>query len=403
MTNNPNPKVTMWLPDPLPKDVAESLHRLCNSEDVQHVAVMPDVHLSGSVRQVHAASCRVSSNRLNVSSTPSVCNGVAVATMELVYPVAVGSDIGCGMLAIAIDLESDALSTEQSAGQLLSGLYQKVPPLKHPRSNRPADLPETLANTPLSHPALEKQKDRDGLFQLGTLGRGNHFVEFQSDADGRLWLMLHSGSRGLGQAITNHHLRSTQLSQSRLGFLDATTPVGQAYLSDVNWAIEYAIQNRLAMARVIESLLSDQFATTIEWSTLIHCHHNHVRRETHFGQQFLVHRKGALPAADQEPGVIPGSMGTHSYHVTGRGHSAALQSSSHGAGRALPRSIARHQISRQDLKRQMEKVWFDTSQIDTLRDESPAAYKDISRVMRAQRELTRIVRQLRPLLVYKGN
>ena len=173
--------------------------------------------------------------------------------------------------------------------------------------------------------------------------------------------------------------------------------------SDVDWAIDYAMQNRLAMARAVESLLGSLFEVAVDWSTLIHCHHNHVRQETHFGEQFLIHRKGALSAADQEPGVIPGSMGTRSYHVTGRGFSAALQSSSHGAGRLLPRAVARHQVSRMDLERQMHNVWFDAKRGDRLRDEAPAAYKEVGRVMRAQRELTRIMRQLRPVLVYKGN
>jgi tRNA-splicing ligase RtcB len=128
-----------------------------------------------------------------------------------------------------------------------------------------------------------------------------------------------------------------------------------------------------------------------------------VQREVHFGQELWVHRKGALPAAESQPGVIPGSMGSRSYHVTGRGLPESLQSSSHGAGRAMARQQARQQVSRRHLQQQMRGVWFNQRQADSLRDEAPSAYKDIGRVMRAQRDLTRIVRELRPLLVYKGS
>ncbi len=371
--------VTMWVTEPLPSDVSKSLQRLARSEDVRHVAVMPDVHLAGDV-----------------------CNGTVIATKDLIYPLAVGGDIGCGMLAVACDLGADALSNEMNAGRVMAGLYQRIPSNKHPQSAVPEQLPASLNDQPLSTSSLEKLKHRDGRFQLGTLGRGNHFVEFQSDADGRLWLMLHSGSRGMGHAITEHHLRRTTQAPSALGCLDASTPEGLAYLSDQEWATEYATQNRLAMARAVEALLHEIFSTSLDWSTLIHCHHNHVRRETHFGEDLWVHRKGALPASESEPGVIPGSMGNHSFHVAGRGEKTALRSSSHGAGRSLARHLARKSISRHELNKQMKGIWFDQRRADTLRDEAPSAYKDIHRVMRAQRELTRITRELKPVLAYKG-
>jgi tRNA-splicing ligase RtcB (3'-phosphate/5'-hydroxy nucleic acid ligase) len=377
--NAPSAQVSMWLTEPLSSEVSKSLQRLANSDDVRQVAVMPDVHLAADV-----------------------CNGTVIATNDLIYPVAIGNDIGCGMLAIACDLSADAISDELIAGRIMAGLYQRIPSNKHARSNLPDELPASLMAAELSVPSLEKLKQRDGLFQLGTLGRGNHFVELQSDSEGRLWLMLHSGSRGMGQAITDHHKRFTQASGTGLGFLDATEPTGKAYLSDLAWAIEYAMQNRLSMARSVESVLQSLFAAALDWSTLIHCHHNHVRREQHRDEQLWVHRKGALPATKNEPGVIPGSMGSRSYHVSGRGDARSLQSSSHGAGRSLARHVARQKISRHDLQRQMKGVWFDQRRADGLRDEAPSAYKDINPVMRAQRELTRIVRELRPILAYKG-
>ena len=372
-------EISMWLTEPLPIDVSKSVLRLASLEDVRHVAVMPDVHLAGEV-----------------------CNGTAIATKELVYPLAVGSDIGCGMLAVACDLPSQVLSNEQAAARVLAGLYQRVPANKHPRDHLSDNLPSSLMGTNLSTAYLDRLKQRDGLFQLGSLGRGNHFVEFQSDTEGRLWLMLHSGSRGMGQAIADHHLRTTTPAASGLGFLEASTEAGRAYLSDLGWAIEYAMQNRLRMAHAVQDLTQSIFAASLDWSTLIHCHHNHVRRESHQGEELWIHRKGALPASGDETGVIPGSMGSRSFHVAGRGVATALRSSSHGAGRLQPRHVARQKVSRRDLQHQMKGIWFDQRHSDNLRDEAPNAYKDISRVMRAQRELTRIVRELRPVLAYKG-
>jgi tRNA-splicing ligase RtcB len=380
MTNDAAAKVTKWLSEPLPTEVSQALDRLAQTDDVCHVAVMPDVHLAGEV-----------------------CNGTVIATRELIYPQAVGSDIGCGMLAVACDLPADVLANELTAARVLAGLYEHVPANKHPGSRVPEQLPDELMRHDLSSPSLVKLKSRDGLYQLGSLGRGNHFVEFRSDLQGRLWLMLHSGSRAMGQAISEHHLHQAELSASGLSFLDASHPDGLAYLSDLNWAIEYAVQNRLAMARAVEWLMQTLFATEFDWTSLIHCHHNHVQREVHFGQELWIHRKGALPAAESQAGVIPGSMGSRSYHVTGRGLPESLQSSSHGAGRAIARQAARQRISRRDLQQQMRGVWFNQRQVDSLRDEAPSAYKEIGRVMRAQRDLTRIIRELKPLLVYKGS
>lgn len=372
-------KISMWLADPLEPEVSTAIQRMLKSDDVQYAAVMPDVHLAGDV-----------------------CNGTVIATRELVYPQAVGSDIGCGMLAVGIDLDARALSTAQQAARVLAGPYSSIPTNKHSRSNRPEELPASLREMSLSAASLDKMRSRDALLQLGTLGRGNHFVEFQTDASGRLWLMVHSGSRGMGQAISDHHLRVAQPGESGLRFVEAAADNGKAYLLDLNWAIEYAIQNRLAMARAVEELIASLFNSTLDWSTLIHSHHNHVQFESHEGCEFWIHRKGALPADEGRPGVIPGSMGSHSYHVSGRGCAAALNSSSHGAGRSFARHLARQRISRRDLQRQMRDVWYDHRRSDSLRDEAPGAYREIGRVMRAQTDLTRITRHLQPLLVYKG-
>jgi tRNA-splicing ligase RtcB len=256
----------------------------------------------------------------------------------------------------------------------------------------------------MSDARLARLAERDGRVQFGTLGRGNHFFEIQSDPDGQLWIMLHSGSRAMGQAITAQHVGvAERLSKRRrLPYIDAETAEGTAYLEDVAWAVRYAEQSRLAMLRATEQMLDKMFGVAVNWETLIHANHNHVQQETHADELLWVHRKGALPAGEGESGVIPGSMGSPSFHVTGRGCAESLCSSSHGAGRSMSRTEAAQRISPRQLGREMRGVWFDVRKVHRLCDEAPSAYKDVLAVMRAQRELTRIERQLQPLLSYKG-
>lgn len=374
-------RVKSWLTNPMSADVVRSIERLCQADDVRQVAVMPDVHLAADV-----------------------CVGVAVATEQLIYPAAIGSDIGCGMLAVRFEAEADLLADARGAARVMASMYRLIPSIKHAREQVPDSLPKQLADWSLSDPSLEKLKDRDGRFQFGTLGRGNHFVELQADEQDRLWLMVHSGSRSMGQAITSHHLKKVNErdQRSKLRCFDADSTAGQAYLADVSWAIAYAAENRLAMSAAVAQLLGELFDVAMAAGSLIHSDHNHVRREAHGGKDYWVHRKGALSAAFDEPGVIPGSMGAASFHVVGRGVRESLCSSSHGAGRAMSRGEAATRINVRRLEREMDGVWFDHRRAALLRDEAPSAYKDIYAVMRAQRELTKIERQLRPILSYKG-
>jgi tRNA-splicing ligase RtcB len=365
----------IWSADPLPADVARSAERLCRADDVCHVVLLPDVHLARDV-----------------------CVGAVIATRRLIYPAAVGGDIGCGMASVAVNAAADVIADERRAAWLLASLYREVPWNRQPERQ---PWPDALEKLVLSHPALDKLAERDGRVQLGTLGRGNHFLELQADADQRLWLMVHSGSRGMGQAITAHHTRAAPRTAG-LACLDATTDAGRAYLNDVAWARAYAAENRLAMLRAVELLLHEGFSATLDWSTLIHSDHDHVRRETHFGEEFWVHRKGAQPAAAGEPGIIPGSMGTATFHVEGRGCAEAWLSCSHGAGRQLSRDAARRSIGVLRFERQLEDIWFDRRRSQALCEEAPQAYKDIERVLRAQKDLVKIIRRLEPVLCYKG-
>lgn len=365
-----------WTIEPLLPDVAKAIERLRRAEDVCRVAVMPDVHLA-----------------------TDVCVGVVVATHNMLYPPAVGNDIGCGMAAVAIDASADLLDDEHSAALVLRQLYERVPSNRH---RGRCDLPDSLQKLSLSDPALEKLAQRDGLVQLGTLGRGNHFLEFQADEEERLWVMVHSGSRGVGQAISRHHTTKCTGKSAGLPFLEADSDAGRAYQNDLEWARCYARESRLSMLRSVAAILVELFGAPMDWESMIQSDHNHVRRESHFGEEYWVHRKGAQPADAGEAGLIPGSMGTASVHVTGRGCPEALLSCSHGCGRELSRDAARRRISPGQLEDQLHGVWYDRRRSRQLCDEAPAAYKDIDDVVRAQRDLVRLVRRLRPILSYKG-
>jgi len=400
MSDKP-PELHQWLIQPLSSEVARSMRKLARRADVAHIALMPDVHLS-----------------------ENVCVGTVMATTHLLYPSAVGGDIGCGMAAMAFDADASVLASETNAARLLSALREKVPSNRH---RSPQSLPQLLTEpaqqfspTPdpelkatdriscnpceslLSHPRLEAIKRRDGAVQFATLGGGNHFLEFQTDdaEDGRLWLMLHTGSRAIGQAIRDHHLACAV--GRPLPALDSHTPAGQAYLADMDWAVRYAEASRRTIAEHVSQIMRDLFGIAPVESTYFDCHHNFIRAELHDGRSLYVHRKGAIPAAAGEPGIVPGSMGTASFHVEGKGHAPSLNSGAHGAGRAMSRDQARRQITPRDLARQMNGIWFDPAMASALCEEAPAAYKQIEKVLRAQRDLVRVARRLRPMLVYKG-
>jgi tRNA-splicing ligase RtcB len=364
-----------WLAEPLPEEVRGPIDRLVRADDVRAVVVLPDVHWA-----------------------ENVCVGIAVATGSLLYPQAVGSDIGCGMAALRLCGTADLLATAEPAARVLAGLERVLPTI---RRGGDARLPDDLQSRPLSAPALDRLARRDGRVEFATLGRGNHFLELQRDAEDQLWLMVHSGSRAMGPAILRHHVRRGRATSSGLVALQADSAAGQDYLADLDWAIAYARHSRRAMAESAAALLGELFGLEPDWSSWIACVHNHVARECHGGETLWVHRKGAMPLLADELGVVPGSMGTASFHVAGRGVADALCTSAHGAGRQLGRAAARRLPARQFLRR-MHGVWFDHRRTEALKEESPDAYKDIGAVMRAQRDLVRVVRRLDPVLSYKG-
>ena len=363
--------VHRWLAEPLPRDVASALQRLAAAPGVAHVAVMPDVHLA-----------------------EHVCIGTVVGTADSLYPQAVGGDIGCGIAVVALAATAEALADPAAAERLFAALAEHVPALRQRRRRE-------LADVGLSDGALDRAVRRDMQFELGTLGRGNHFLEVQADDQDQLWLMVHSGSRALGPAVRDHHLARGQPAGKGFVALPAVGH-GRDYLHDHDVALWFAAQNRRAIAEAAATALHEALGLTAEWATWQDVVHNFVRRERHGDVELWVHRKGAASARAGEFGAIPGSMGSWSYHVAGRGCAAALCSSSHGAGRRLPRGEAMRRISVRDLERQLDGVHFPRELAAALRDEAPAAYKDIGAVMRAQRDLVKVVRRLRPVLAWKG-
>ena len=378
--SNSIPIVKKWVSHRLNPDVQRSLNRMSQAPDVQYLAIMPDVHLA-----------------------TDVCIGTVLATKSIVYPAAVGGDIGCGILAIELLVDHHRFADERAAVELLAELYRVIPRNRHQTETMPTQIDNELLDWKLSDARLEKMKHRDARVQLGTLGRGNHFLEFQSDVDGKLWLMIHSGSRSMGQWITAHHLAiaSGEPKRKLIG-LDSTNPSGQAYLKDMQWARKYAELNRLAMMNATLEMLFLNWGIEPNRHSLVHTDHNHVARETHFGNEWLVHRKGAQRLDVDQRGIVPGSMGTCSFLVAGRGCPESLNSCSHGAGRQLSRTEARRRVSMRRFVSQMKQVRFDQRNANRLRDEAPEAYKDVREVMRCQRELVRVVAEHVPVLSFKG-
>lgn len=357
--------ISFFVSEPPPADVQASLGAWRRAPGVQSIAVMPDVHLARDV-----------------------CIGTVIATDDALYPAAVGGDIGCGMLALrlaGVDAHLDASQAERA----LAALADAAPIM---RRRAPAPWPDELPTRP-PHASVDGRMVRQ---QLGTVGRGNHFVELQADAFGEVWLLIHTGSRGAGQAIRAHHMRGPRRP------IDANTPAGAAYLADLTWARGYAQANRRAILLAVVGALRRCLGARPVIDSLIECDHNHVQQEIHGGRPCWVHRKGALHAGVGVPGLIPGSMGAPSYHTVGRGHPDALCSSAHGAGRRLSRTDARRVLCVERFARSMRGIWFDQRRARALLAEAPAAYRDIGAVMRAQRELVRIERRLRPVLNYKG-
>jgi tRNA-splicing ligase RtcB (3'-phosphate/5'-hydroxy nucleic acid ligase) len=362
-----------WLTEPLSEDIRTAIQRLARAPDVHRLAIMPDVHLSRDV-----------------------CVGVAVATHTLVYPQAVGADIGCGITTMPLHASADDIVGRHE--DILRAMQSAVPILRHPLPHLRHTSPvESLGDVP---PSLAAAALRHGIAEFATLGRGNHFMELQADENQRLWLAVHSGSRALGQVVFT---RAASLAKrTSLWSLDSTSELGQRYLDESAWCVRYAELSRRAMLNATAKALTDLLGIAPSPHETFGSSHNFVDRAIIDRKRVLIHRKGASSALGGAMAVIPGSMGSRTYHITGRAVEAALLSCSHGAGRVMSRTEARTSINATTLARELRNITCDARLGSALLEEAPSAYRDIRQVMRAQSDLVRIDRTLNTLVCHKG-
>jgi tRNA-splicing ligase RtcB len=380
-----NPKLVSWASDIEPDTIrqAEKTARLPIVEG--HVALMPDAHVG-------------------IGATV----GSVIPTLGAVIPSAVGVDIGCGMIAAELDVTEDQLP--DNIEPLLGRIERAVPA----GVGKGHDTAGNAAGTWLSNhrPATDlstAQADKAAK-QFGTLGSGNHFFELCVDERGRVWVVLHSGSRGIGNQLAQMHIAKARrlakdaalsLEDPDLAWFVQGTREFEAYVTDMLWAQDYAKANRNSMMdRAMVEVL--RFIGTGKETRRINCHHNFTQQEVHLGKELWVTRKGAIRAGVGDLGVIPGSMGTRTYIVEGKGNEASWTSCSHGAGRRHSRTKARKLFTNADLATAMAgKVWL-SDRAGALLDEIPAAYKDIDQVMADQADLVTVLHTLHQVLNYKG-
>jgi tRNA-splicing ligase RtcB len=362
---------------------------------------------AAALRQLRLlASMPYVEERVVAMADAHLADGVAVgsvfATTHEVVPAALGGDIGCGMCALRFDLHAPTLD-RRDLERALVALGKAIPVGTDGHSAKTARLPDSLAAPALSTATLEHEKERLAARQLGTLGGGNHFVELERDGGGCLWVLVHSGSRGMGGAVRNHHAAAAKAREAlAIPALDTRDEAGRAYLDDVTWALSYARENRALMVRRVREVLADLFGAEADEASFVDVHHNFVARERHEERDYLVHRKGAVAAPEGATVIIPGSMGTASYLAEGRGDPTAFGSSSHGAGRVMSRGEARARVRPGELARAMGKVVYDERKARALVEEAPGAYRNIGEVLEDQAELVTPVVRLSPLMVLKG-
>jgi tRNA-splicing ligase RtcB len=362
-----------------------------------HVAVMPDVHYG-------------------IGATV----GSVVPTQHAIIPAAVGVDIGCGMVAVETDLPASRLP--DSLKDLRAAIEKAVPhgrTMNGGRGDRGAwhNIPKApeeawkalgtdFKRIVERHPSIGGGND---INHLGTLGTGNHFIEVCLDERDRMWFMLHSGSRGVGNRIGTYFIELAKRDMMRhvkdlpdkdLAYLQEGSRHFADYVEAVEWAQRYAMTNRQLMMGAVLAAARKQLPPFALGEHAVNCHHNYVAREHHFGHDIFVTRKGAVRAGAGDMGIIPGSMGTHSYIVRGKGNRESFCSCSHGAGRVMSRGEAKRRFSVEDHVKATEGI--ECRKDASVIDETPMAYKPIDKVMAAQADLVEIVHELRQVVVVKG-
>ena len=335
--------------------------------------------------------------------------GGVLATRKVIIPNAVGSDIGCGMIAAKTNLVEIDTTTLKS---IMSAVRKTVPVgfNRHKDKQDIGFMPSLLGRA--EYLEIVENQLHNAVYQIGTLGGGNHFIEIQRGNDGYIWIMVHSGSRNLGKQVADYYNKlavdlnakyfSTVPKEWELAFLPIDSDSGQAYLSEMQYCVDFALANRKLMLNRISDIFTLQ-TPGIVFEEPINIAHNYATLENHFGQNVLVHRKGATSAKIGELGIIPGSQGTSSYIVKGKGNPESFESCSHGAGRRMGRNEARRTLSLADEQNRLDSKGI----IHAIRgvqdlDEASGAYKDIDIVMQEQSDLVDIVVKLEPLAVIKG-
>jgi tRNA-splicing ligase RtcB len=353
-----------------------------------HLALMPDAHLGKGATV-----------------------GSVIPTEGAIIPAAVGVDIGCGMMAVRTQFTAADLAGRDLA--VLHGKIARAVPLSAGNYNQ--KVQETAAPRVEELRAMPGVNQADGIahrwpLQLGSLGSGNHFIEVSLDEVDRVWLFLHSGSRGVGNQLAQKHIkvaqeqcrrRHIQLPDRDLAYLVEGEPEFDAYIEALRWAQRFAYLNREEMMDRVADQTGRFLGTEVERLEVINCHHNYTERETHFGRDVWLSRKGAISAREGQWGLIPGSMGTASYVVVGKGNVPSLMSSPHGAGRNHSRTAARRLFTRKDLDARMAGIAWGHS--DAFLDEHPDAYKPVDQVMADAADLVEIRHTLRQVVNVKGN
>ncbi|MEB6480293.1 RtcB family protein [Acinetobacter vivianii] len=376
---------------------SESIEQLKKMAQLQfvysHIAVMPDVHVGKGATV-----------------------GSVIPTKNAIIPAAVGVDIGCGMNAIRLNLKASQLPDNLTS--LRHAIERKVPVgfelHKQVKAKASTIIPLEKRLQPIinKHPGLVRMLrkfDATWQKQLGTLGGGNHFIELCLDENQDVWVMLHSGSRGLGNVIGTYFIElAKKEAQHRFGhvpdkdlsyFAEGSNSFND-YVEAVEWAQEYAFENRREMMRLILEAIRPLLPPFQMTKEAINCHHNYVSQENHYGEDLLITRKGAIRAGLDELGIIPGSMGARSFIVRGKANPESFCSCSHGAGRKMSRSKAKLLFSQDDLIQQTQGI--ECRKDSGVIDEIPSAYKDIDQVMANQSDLIEIVHTLKQILCIKG-
>ncbi|MCM2394010.1 RtcB family protein [Streptomyces albipurpureus] len=385
--------IRVWTDPATIEDVAmQQLRNVATLPWIKGLAVMPDVHYGKGATV-----------------------GSVIAMQGAVCPAAVGVDIGCGMSAVKSSLTANDLPGDLS--RLRSKIEEAIP-VGRGMHGEPVDVERVFGFDTRGWDDFWNRFDQvadpvkfrreRAAKQLGTLGGGNHFVEFCLDETGAVWLMLHSGSRNIGNALADHHIGEAQKLSHNQGLIDrdlavfiAETPQMEAYRNDLFWAQEYAKYNRAIMMGIFQEVVRREFRKAkVAYEPVISCHHNYVSEERYDGMDLLVTRKGAIRAGSGDYGIIPGSMGTGSYIVKGLGNEKSFNSASHGAGRRMSRNAAKKRFTTQDLEQQTQGV--ECRKDAGVVDEIPGAYKPIEKVIDQQRDLVRVVAKLKQVVCVKG-